>query len=435
MSRNALNPVQFRQKRLRHITWLKLKNLQIKASLFYVWFTIHSDEKSKAIYLSDKIQNDYNPNWKLKHLDKFSHKKFILRVWYSDRSISDSKPLLNLLLEADIDLDHFVYLGDINLNYSSNKFSNFIIFEFFDNFVFCEPIDDISLVKNKNSLRINSNEQKNSYDLNLLRRLCNFDRVIQEIRNKSVNFKSFTNPRIETLNQYTKLKMKVEETNYNIELYKLKLENIKESILDLNEINRRLNRSILLNKNFIENIRLRCRAENEKIVNEKKKCDNLIREQILVEKVVKHRQQELVSGLSEIFFINKNRQNSNQILNVCLDISKISEEKKDNDLNVALGFFVQALDLLSFILAAPLRYPIVFRSSKSSIVEFVENGNIREYALYLNTNGSEFNFKYALKLLESNVIQLRFYLDPKHDFKKIEDFLSHLKWMFDSFAI
>ncbi|RNA20365.1 UV radiation resistance-associated protein [Brachionus plicatilis] len=395
MSQNALNPVQFRQKRLRHVSMLKLKNLQIKANNFFVWFTVHLDAKSGAIYFGDKIENDRNPIWKLKNLNKFPQKNFILRIWYSDRSIANSNSRLKLLLQADIDLDHFIYLGDVNLNYSSNKFSNFIIFEIFDNLVFCEPIDEKLPLKNQNT------------------------------------YKSYSNPRLESLYRFTKLKMELEQKSFKIELYKMNLESIKQSILELKESDRILNESILIYKKSIENIQLKYQEQKEFIKNYRKKSDNIVRDQIQVEKGVKIRQQELVSDLSEIFCIKKNKDNLNCILSVCLDLSKKYEETKDNEMNVALGFFVQALEMLSFILSVPLRYPVVFRSSKSVIVEFVENSNIREYALYRTTNGFESNFIYALKLLETNVIQLRFLLDPKHDFKKIEDILTHLKWMFD----
>lgn len=436
MSHNAPNLVQLRQKRLRHISWIKLKNLQIKTNFFFVWFTLHFDERSSAIYISDKIENDRHPNWKLKNHNKFPQKKFILRVWYSDKSNTDrSNSILNLLLQADIDLDHFVYLGDVNLNFSSSEFSNFIILEFFDNFAFCEPIDYKLPVKNQNYQNLNTNEQKKSYDLSLLRRLCNFDRVIRENRKKADNFKSHTNPRIESLYQYTKLKMQMEEKSWNIELYKMRLDSTKQSIMDLRETNRTLNQSILLYKKNMDNMQIKCRNEHERIKSYRKNSEIIIREQIRLEKAIKTRQQELVSDLSEIFFINTAKDGSGRIINVCFDLSKKYDDTKDNELNVALGFFVQALDMLSFIKAVPLRYPMVLKSSKSAIVEFVENGNIKEYALYRTTNGFDSNFIYALKLLECNLIQLRYSLDPTFDFRKADDLISHLKWIFDNLVI
>jgi hypothetical protein len=86
--------IYLKQKRLRHLNVLIVKNLKIKSNRFYVWFTLHhrvtmeqqqlgqeENTNYKAFFISDKKENERNPKWSnlAINLSKFTNKDFILR--------------------------------------------------------------------------------------------------------------------------------------------------------------------------------------------------------------------------------------------------------------------------------------------------------------------------------------------------------------------
>ena len=84
--------IYLKQKRLRHLNVLIVKNLKIKSNRFFVWFTLHhkfdqdqqnekEEYKNKAFFISEKKENERNPKWSNLsiNLNKFTTKNFILR--------------------------------------------------------------------------------------------------------------------------------------------------------------------------------------------------------------------------------------------------------------------------------------------------------------------------------------------------------------------
>ena len=56
-----------RSKRLRHVTSISAKNLQIKANKYNIWITFHSSRSSNAFYITDKSYNELKSNKSAKY--------------------------------------------------------------------------------------------------------------------------------------------------------------------------------------------------------------------------------------------------------------------------------------------------------------------------------------------------------------------------------
>jgi hypothetical protein len=173
------NP-HFRSKRLRHVHLVQAKNLSIAANKFNVWFTLHQDRASRAFFCSEKRDSERSPHWlPLNARAKTSLKVFILRIWFTSLDPEDSvsqekKPGLNLLFEADVNLDCLVPVVEKNASYSTC--GNLLVFEMFGQ-DFCEPLIEMKQPKDPIQ-RPSSSTTKSSYSLRTLTRLHDFQRVI-----------------------------------------------------------------------------------------------------------------------------------------------------------------------------------------------------------------------------------------------------------------
>ncbi|CAF0814301.1 unnamed protein product [Brachionus calyciflorus] len=451
MNQNLTNSAIHKQKRLRHITSLKAKNLQINSNRFNVWFTLHLNSHSPAFYISEKKENDRNPNWLTKNLNKFCFKQFILRIWYSnlETSLTNSlkaSPSLSLLLEFEVDLDSLEWLGDVNLNFKHKIFNNLVLFEIFDTY-FCEALStedkkSTKLTKKLENFDIKSenNGSKKSYDLNLMQRLFNYTRVLRENQKNTLNFKNNTLAKLQSMSQFKNLQIARDEKLRKIEIYKLNLENLNESISNLNEQNNKLNQLISIYKKNLETIKNKSIEEEDKMKIIRKKLDANLKIQYQIEQRLRLRQRELVTDLKDIFCISKvmdTQKNfiKTRILHAYIEVSSAVNEKIDKETSIGLGYVVQAIEMLSFILGIPLRYPCIFKCSKSFIIEFFDDSsNARKYALFKQYNNFDENFPLAIRLLERNVLQLRLLFDNGKSFVN-EDMLTNLRWIFDHLKI
>ncbi len=95
MSRQESNNAELKQKRVRHLKSLMVKNLQlVEDGRFAVWFTMHLNRASNAFYCGEKKENERSPKWNLANMPKLAARELLIRVW-----VKDSK--LRLLIEME----------------------------------------------------------------------------------------------------------------------------------------------------------------------------------------------------------------------------------------------------------------------------------------------------------------------------------------------
>jgi hypothetical protein len=106
----------------------------------------------------------------------------------------------------------------------------------------------------------------------------------------------------------------------------------------------------------------------------------------------------------------------------------------DQQISCALGYISHCMVLFTTILNQPLRYPIVYRSSKSVIIDSASTSandgeTVQEYSLYRASTVQEQNFNYAILLLNKNLAQLRILFDNNYKNADFNCTLGNLKWL------
>lgn len=446
-----------RSKRLRHVTSISVKNLQIKANKFNVWLTFHAYKQTKAFHITDKKENDSSPKFSL-NVTKFAHKEFILRVWYSNLDELDETSRLNLVLEAEINLDSLVRQNDDCLKYSIKNFNNFLIFEIFS-FNFCEPTglsgeeDDSSYTPKLVKLARDTTQQtvRNSYNLNLMIRLHDYQRVMHETLMKINQLKNTSMIKFDATSRLRELQVRKEELVQKIQLYRSQLRQANQSINELNDFNQNIK---LINAKLREKLNVekeKLKLDKEKLVDYENDYKTLVKMTQLMKYKLKVRQKTMISELASIFHIesslelmpstnesNMHVKNKFKLINNSFRNlnSSLANTEDDTSNSVLLGYVVHAVQMVSDLLNVPLRYPVIFRGSQSFVIEQIKEDNVCELALFRqSTSGAQdaLAFSHAVDLLNRDLAQLRGLFDS---YKNIDhkDMIANLKWIFDHFG-
>jgi UV radiation resistance-associated gene protein len=436
--------ISLKQKRLRHISLINGKNLKINSNRFNIWFTLHLNKTCKAFYISDKKENDRNPKWTLLNMSKMPHKEFLIRVWYTNLDeISMKKHRLCLLIEWSVNLDLYVQLNDETLNHIMKTSENFFIFEIFG-LKFCEALNENHLKKSFSLAPNQITNSKNSYTLNLMNRLHDFQRVMHEASLKIGQIKQNSMAKFDPASRVRQLQVKRELKLQRIKFLKENLDQLNASNTNLDANNSSLNENNSQRKRKLAQLQQNLNTDKIRYSSLEDQIKLLVKENYLFESKLKMRQKQLVLELSNIFTIEKSNEFM-RILNSTLRLTNpysnsfhgnnsivilSMDDIKEN--SIAFGYIIQAIYLLSTFLCVPLRYPIVFRASRSFIIESFNDsdGNVREHALYDATQDESLNL--AVSLLNKNVTQLRLLFDGYRNFDPNET-LMNLKWIFDYF--
>jgi hypothetical protein len=360
----------------------------------------------------------------------------------------------------DVLLDNLLILNEDNYNYSIKNVSNLIIFEMFG-LNFCdEPFmrnqyqQIAQELQNKQTLWSTSNNStnlfKNSYTLNLMIRLHDFQRVIHETCQNTAQLKTNSLVKFDASSKLRQLQVKREQKLQRINLYKQNLNHLADSIQSLSCEVEALRESNNFYSEKLNHLKSKFQIEKKNYASIEKHNQLLLNELVYFQNKLKKRQIDLMNDLSTIFLIENNtsastnevakyRSNRNsKILNVNLKLTNFTTLTEDQANSIALGYITQSIQLISDILSIPLRYPLVFRSSKSFIIEMNDSSsnndinNQREFPLFKQNNAQDDLFPYAISLLNKNLSQLRLVFDNYRNVDPNET-LINLKWLFDYF--
>ncbi len=243
--------------------------------------------------------------------------------------------------------------------------------------------------------------------------------------------------------------MKREQKLQRINLYKSNLSELNESIALLSEQVTQLERSNVKQSQKLDAFRQIFARERDDYRTNESKNQTLLNELVHFQHKHRIRQADLITDLSFIFPIENGSQSigkvaryrpneNGKILSVSLKLTNLTTPIEDQENSIALGYIAQAIQLVADILNVPLRYPLLFRSSRSFVVELSTNEltadgqQQREYALFKQNNAQDDFFPYAISLLNKNLSQLRILFDS---YKNVDpnETLINLKWMFDFF--
>lgn len=476
---------------------------------------MHVNRHSNAFYISEKVDNDRSPKWNLNLASvgyfKPPYKEFLLRIWYKNLT---GQLDLQLLIEMEINLNYLIYLSETSLNYSIKNFNNFIMFEIFNN-LYCEPLFCLrsekppswSAQSGQSPQQVSQQKRplvKNSYTLNLMIRLHQYQRVLFDTKRKINAYKQTSVVKFDATSQLRQLQHNREIKLQRLDIYKQHLLELEQSIASLNATKSALDDSIRIHEKNLANLKNSLHTDKEKFFQIEKTLDLSLNSNYLFRHKLKLRQKQLMNELAAIFRIEPYSNQTNflavskrksyqspqqqqqqqqnhhfmlKIINSRLSIAassvialykspsgsssastgssvssastssaassssslSSSTNHTDRENAIALGHIAQSIQLVSLILGIPLRYPLVFRASKSFIIEqfnIDNNGkDTRMFALFKQTSSNaEEQFYYAIKLLNINIIQIRIMFDNHKNADNV-DLLVNLKWIFDYFKL
>ena len=444
--------ISLKQKRLRHINLVNGKNLKINSNRFNIWFTLHASKTARAFYISDKKENDRNPKWLLLNLSKSPYKEFFIRIWYTNldenllhKKTPDHHDRLHMLLDMHINLDSLIQLNDDIYNYSLKNIENLLVFEVFG-LKFTVHEETQPLPSNLKAIRsmpnLATSHSKKSYPLNLMNRLHDFQRVMHETSLKIAQLKQNSLSKFDPSSRIRQLQVQREHKLQRIKFLKENLDQLTQSITHLEACNADLQENAASRNRKLLAFKQNLDADKEKFAKLEINIKLLLKENYIFENKLKKRQRQLVAELAKVFVIAKSG-DFMKILNANLKLNNPQSSLQTNNLiilnlddikenSIAFGYIIQAVQLLSAILSVPLRYPIIFRASRSFIIEqFNDNdGNSREYPFFDATHDETLSL--AISLLNKNVSQLRLLFDSYRNFDHNET-LINLKWIFDYF--
>lgn len=287
-------------------------------------------------------------------------------------------------------------------------------------------------------------------------RLHDFQRVMHEALLKIGRLKHSSMVKFEASSKLRELQVKKEQSLQKITLYKNQLKIAQNSIDQLKEFNKK---SKIKSNHFTEKLKnQRSEFKNEKLKYEilEKSLDTQWRFLNLDELKLKKRQKQMIIELSSIFPIEQLNGTTNpvegtpttntttqgsytrnrmKIINInfrSYNSSNLTVKNVEHQNAVVLGYIIHSITMIANILSTPLRHPVIFRGSKSFIIEQLNPESHSEFPLFKqNSSTQDSLFAHAVTLLNKNLSQLRITFD---NYKNIDtnDMLGNLKWIFEN---
>jgi len=439
-------PLVTQQQRLRNLMQVIAYNIRPPEELrspkkglkLSYYFTLHLSTMSSPLYSSEKLESE-NPKWAEFDVDHLngSVNGVILRLWVhcDGAGISDS-----VITIWGVYFSGLVYLGPKLFAADPGALTaNTIVFHmnggyFTAPYCFINPHPATPWTL---SIQLSASQVKTSYSVKLLLRLQTMQQAIKKqtqatylLREKisagaiTSDMHSFNEGRESAIlrrimNQPVKprpppqeileVKRQIEMLQFRVNLLKHEKEQrqaslrqrvrLKESLMDQNEDRG----NELMSKYF------KLKKDLEKYREYKKQlltvqC-NLNHESTLLD----IRRKELMSELSYIYPIVAHPDGRYTIREVHLPNSEDFDGKNELMISVALGFVAHLVQMLSYFLNVPTRYPICHFGSRSKMIDHIIDkirDEEREFPLY-SKKKEKFHFQYGVFLLNKNIAQLR----------------------------
>ncbi|XP_071511679.1 UV radiation resistance-associated gene protein-like [Diadema antillarum] len=411
------------QRRLRHLWSLSARNITRDRSqwgtesLMETFFTLHVSRGSEAFYTSEKIQDSLNPTWRSFDLCRScpdvntSKSSFFVKVWGGQDG--DNK----LIIEWKVDLKGLYFVGSKIHKDGVRYQPNSIIFGMFDGFYSsADNLQESTRGKARfcRSLEVEQNLAIHTYNTYSLARLHTTQRAIRQtevtvskVRASIIQKLGDTSNKTNLCSQKEALELRLALLREEVEMQRKKLEKErgesqrKRQGIDEKKDETRLRWERLeTNRTELEEVR--------RLVGEQKEAEKQIVLQYTGRKAT------LVNELSYIYPIVPRPNNVVVICNAHLPNaeSNMPSSKDDPTVPTALGHTSHLVLMISKFLQIPLRYPINYNGSRSTIHDHITDSladKDRDFPLY--TRGKEkFHFNYAVYLLNRNIAQLRFVL-------------------------
>nr|BAN21317.1 hypothetical protein [Riptortus pedestris] len=440
-------PLVTQQQRLRNLMQVTAYNIQVQEStlekkkrkkLSY-YYTLHLSAMSSPFYTSEHLESEH-PKWTELEINREygSANGVVIRLWAHIPDEDDD----DVITVWGVYFSGLVYIGPrLICTDASSLSANSIVLHMHGGY-FTAPhcfINPHPVTPRTLSIQLPAVQVKPSYAVKLLLRLQSLQHAIKKeseatsVLREQISMGMFASSNENTnssrgsatLRKLLSRQGPPKAHPHQILAVKKEIEMIKFKVKVLGEqrdilqtaVQKKLNeKNILLEKNqdkeseLMENF---CclRRETEKKRELKTQLNECKSQLMQTTALVGMRRRELISELAYIYPIAQLPDGRYTIRDVHLPNSEDFEGKDEIMISVALGFVAHLVQMISYFLDVPTRYPICHFGSRSKIIDHITD-NIpdkeREFPLY--SRGKEkHSFNYGVYLLNKNIAQLRWY--------------------------
>lgn len=440
-------PLVTQQQRLRSLLQVTAYNIQVQDStlekkkrkkLSY-YYTLHLSAMSSPFYTSEHLESE-NPKWSELEINREygSANGVVIRLWAHIPDEDDD----DVITVWGVYFSGLVYIGPrLTCTDATSLSVNAIILHMHGGY-FTAPhcfINPHPVTPRTLSIQLPTVQVKPSYTVKLLLRLQSLQHAIKKeteatsALREQISLGMFTYPNESSsssrgsatlrklLSKQAPPKAHPHEilaVKKEIEMVKFKVKLLGEQrdILQLAVQKKLTEKNNILEKNqdreseLMENL-FCLRRESEKKRELKVQLNECKSQLLQTTALVDLRRRELISELAYIYPIAQLPDGKYTIRDVHLPNSEDFEGKDELMISVALGFVAHLVQMISYFLNVPTRYPICHFGSRSKIIDHITD-NIpdkeREFPLY--SRGKErHSFNYGVYLLNKNIAQLRWY--------------------------
>ncbi|XP_059163649.1 UV radiation resistance-associated protein-like [Physella acuta] len=419
------------QRRLRHLHSIAVRNLycpqdqDVNLNKLQVYFTLHKDEKEKSFYTSEKIIGSLNPTWQSFDLLRCdaeidgTTKFLVLRIWF----VYEQKSKVAIM--AQVHLSGLVFFSS-KLQVPGVKYPpNTLLFGMFNNIFIHYDVSTASPQLSQWILdkvvptdsfppvvKVDQSSLKPSYNINYLSRIHTVQRAIKQTQASVKRIHSDIEDKLLTSNESSDklsyrevLLMKVRQLRKEL-LWQTQQKQCEQEELDKYKVQQNGRSNNLKEK----------RLQLQKMLKdtEEKRTMHIQSREMLVKEnaqVLFRRKQIINEMVHYIYPITQDDKQNFFIHGVRLPNAEDYHGQDEIRLSVALGFTCHLTQMVSHFMDMPLRYPMVHRGSRSTIIDHIHSKlteKDREFPLY-GKGKEKFQYNYAVFLLNKNISQLRFY--------------------------
>ncbi|GAU97513.1 hypothetical protein RvY_08795 [Ramazzottius varieornatus] len=404
------------QKRLRNICGVAIRHLDVPGDRlnmqipFNLAFTLNrtASRNTEPFFISKLIENSANPLWEeldfdhlLQYPEELNQHQICVQVfsWTSSR--------WKRLLCWELDLRALSCVGE-NLDTIEMDFpSNTVIFLLKSGVYVC-PADIPPTAPPY--IRPPARTIRKGCSLPSIRQLLKLEKDAADVRRRRLKAQLSVNELISTTAESATIQRRIELTESRLKTLRYSLEECHIQSISLKQYTKDLENNNQMLNSRLEADQARLNLEKDELPLRKEKLVERRASLTRVATELRKRRLEMVKSISLIYPINRSASGRTFVCSVWLPPVDQYTNCDDLTLSASLGYAAHSMIMLSKILNIPLRYPVKFQCSMSSIQDLTSPklfDREREFPLQCIKISDRAQFHVGVFLFNLNIGQLR----------------------------